>query len=387
MENNRLLNYEEVKCIKSMYKYAALAKYTLIALFISFLLVFLPAITNLVRSHYNVASNPLTGIKVVVVITILAIIWVIFFLILKNNILKNKTWSNILEKFSDENNLNTELKKTNSNINSSLSVYFLGNIVSLSDKLQKTGNTIKTIGSIAMIYLIIEYCSIVLDFTKTISKIYNIRLEFNEKLCFILCVLPSLIVLISEVASTANVVSFENARKEEIINRLNKNCEQTSYYKLVDTYSMYGDQITLRFDDKNAHIYSDIGFDENKDIQNISVSFNYDKSVSKQEIINNINVKLKQLNDLLKMSEINFKYSFLGEKYELSENFINKFININDTNLGIENRINDEYGLENSYTVHTFAYLKDDIDNNPTGEVYICFEISVNYLFFLDLLK
>lgn len=383
MENNKLLNYEEIKCLKSMYKYAALAKYTLIAVCISCLLLVVPVITDFIKFYYNVARSPLTCvIALTIVIAILLVIWAIFFVILKNNILKNKTWYNILEKFSDENNLNSELKKIDSNINSSLAVYFLGDLVSLSEHLKEAGNTIKTIGDIAMIYSIIKLCSVILDFIETVSKTYNIKLKFNAKLCFILCVLSSLIISIYEIVLTANVVILGNTKKEEIINKLNKNCEQTSYYKLDDNYSIDGDDIiTLRFNEKNSRIYIDIMLDENKDIQDISVDFYYNESVSKQEIINNINVKLKQLNDLLKMSEINGKYSFLSEKYELSENFINKFMNINDTNLGIENRINDEYGLENSYTARTFAYLTDDIDNNPTGEILICFEIRVNYLF------
>lgn len=384
MENNRLLNDEEIKCLKNMHNYAALAKCTLIAICMGGVLAFVTAITDAVRFLKNVERTPIAYIiPFIVIIAILLVVFAVFFTILRSNVSKNKIWNNILDKFSDENNLNTELDKNNSDMKASVSVYLSGNLITLSDKLKEVGDALEAVGSIGVMFSMMKYCSTVLSFTKEISKAYNIKLGFNVKLCLVLCILPSLIVTAYEVGETAGIVIFEKDQRQAIIDRLNENCEQTSYYELSNDYTLYKDKIIFQFydeNDENNFIWSDIKFDENNDITKLEARFHYNSSMPKQEIIDNVNMKLSQLNDLLTMSEMSYKYDFLGEKYELSEDFVNKFIDMNDTNLGIENRIEDEYGLERPYTVKTYAYV-DEIDNKPTGKVYICFDIEDNPFF------
>lgn len=384
MENNRLLNDEEIKCLKNMHNYAALAKCTLIAMWTGCLLFFVVPITDAVRFLKNVERTPVGYfIPFVVIIAILLVVFAVFFTMLRSNLSNNKIWHNILDKFGDENNLNTELDKNNSDMKASVSVYLSGNLITLSDKLKEVGDALEAVGSIGVIFSMMKYCSTVLSFTKAISKAYNIKLGFNVKLCLVLCILPSLIVTVYESAETAGVVSLKKDQRQAIISRLNENCEQTSYYELSNDYTLYKDKIILQFydeNDENNFIWSHIEFDENDDITKMAVSIHYNSSMSKQEIIDNVNMKLSQLNDLLTMSEMSYKYDFLGEKYELSEAFVNKFIDMNDTNLGIENRIEDEYGLEKPYTVKTYAYV-DEIDNKPTGKIYIRLEIDDNPFF------
>lgn len=377
MENKNIFNNEEVKCIRKMFKLASLTKYSLIAIWINFVPLIFLIINNFIRFENNVSRNFLGKYlySAICIMAILLIVWAVVYIILKKNLTNNKIWQNILEKMDNGKIVNTEIEGINSNIKSIIPAYLLGNLISLSKELKKVGNTIKAISSIAVMTLIIKSCSTIMQFIKKISKTYNIPLKFNSKLYFTLFILPAVIIIIFDISSTISDIQNGNNAQNNTINSLKENCEQKSY---CNSISSFKDAITIEFNEE-PHIYSNLRLNENKKIKSISTYFDYNKNSKKEDIIYDVNTKLEQLNDLINKSNVACEYDFLCKKYQLSNEFIDKFYNMNYDDLEAYDRIEYEYELENKYSANTYVYIKGDEYSNPTDIITIGFILDETF--------
>lgn len=373
MEKKEFFNDEEIKCLRKMFKLASLTKYSLVAIWINFLPLIFLTITDFVRYHNNISSNFLSKYLYsdIIVMAVLLIIWSVFYIILRKNLLNNKIWQNILEKIDNGDNVNTEVENINSDIKSIIPAYLLGDLISLNKDLKEVGNTIKTISGIAVMALIIKSCSIIMKYIRNISKAYNISLKSNYQFYFILFIIPAFVIVILDISTTIGDIKNGKAIKNTIIDSLKDNCEQNSY---CNSISSYGDEITIEFN-KEPYSYSKLKLDESKKVKSISTYLGYNKSMSKNEIVNDANTKIRQITNLINSSNITCTYNFICQEYQLSNEFINKFYNISDTDVdGYNTRYN--YELGNQYSITTYSHIEGDEYSNPTDIIYIHFIID-----------
>ena len=373
MEKKEFFNDEEIKCLRKMFKLASLTKYSLVAIWINFLPLIFLTITDFVRYHNNISRNFLSEYLYsdIIVMAFLLIIWSVFYIILRKNLLNNKIWQNILEKIDNGDNVNTEVENINSDIKSIIPKYLFGDLISSNKNLKEVGNTIKTISGIAVMVLIVKSCSIIMKHIRNISKAYNISLKSNYKFYFILFIIPAFVIVILDITTTLGDIKNGKTINNTIIDSLKENCEQNSY---CNSISSYGDEIKIEFN-KEPYSYSKLKLDESKKVKSISTNLGYNKNMSKNEIVNDANTKIRQITNLINSSNITCTYNFICQEYQLSNEFINKFYNISDTDVdGYNNRYN--YELGNQYSITTYSHIEGDEYSNPTDIIYIHFIID-----------
>ena len=373
MEKKEFFNDEEIKCLRKMFKLASLTKYSLVAIWINFLPLIFLTITDFVRYHNNISRNFLSEYLYsdIIVMAFLLIIWSVFYIILRKNLLNNKIWQNILEKIDNGDNVNTEVENINSDIKSIIPKYLFGDLISSNKNLKEVGNTIKTISGIAVMVLIVKSCSIIMKHIRNISKAYNISLKSNYKFYFILFIIPAFVIVILDITTTLGDIKNGKTINNTIIDSLKENCEQNSY---CNSISSYGDEIKIEFN-KEPYSYSKLKLDESKKVKSISTNLGYNKNMSKNEIVNDANTKIRQITNLINSSNITCTYNFICQEYQLSNEFINKFYNISDTDVdGYNTRYN--YELGNQYSITTYSHIEGDEYSNPTDIIYIHFIID-----------
>lgn len=372
---NKIFNLEEEKCIRKMFKLASLTKYSIIAVLIYFIPLLLFIINDFIRYENNVTGEFLSKkfYSALIIMGVLLIIWAIAYIILKKNLLNNKIWQNILEKVDNGENVNEKVEDINANIKSMIPAYLLGDLISLSKDLKEIGNTIKTISGIAVIALVIKSCSIIIRVIKNISKVYNVSLKFNYKLCFIIFIIPSFIIIVLDIASVIKDINNGNNLKNKLIDSLKETCEQKSYCKSI-SYG-FGHDLKIEFNNEEYRSYSDLKLNENKKIDGISTYISYSKNTSKEDIVEDVNKKLSQLTELINLSNGTCTYDFVCKEYQLSDEFINKFYNMSDNDIeGSDTRY--YYKLQNLYMITTYAYIKTDENSKPTDEILIHFSVE-----------
>ncbi len=372
---NKIFNLEEEKCIRKMFKLASLTKYSIIAVLIYFIPLLFLIINDFIKYENNVTRDFLSKnlYSTLIIMVVLLIIWAIAYIILRKNLLNNKIWQNILEKVDNDENVNEKVEDVNANIKSMIPAYLLGDLISLSKDLKEIGNTIKTISGIAVIALVIKSCSIIIKFIKNISKEYNVLLKFNYKLCFIIFIIPSFIIIVLDIASVIKDINNGNNSKNKLIDSLKEKCEQKSYCKSI-SYG-FGHDLKIEFNTEEYTSYSDLKLNENKKIDGISTYMSYNKNTSKEDIVEDVNEKLSQLAELINLSNGTCTYDFVCKEYQLSDEFINKFYNMSDNDIeGSDTRY--DYKLQNLYRITTYAYINGDENSKPTDETIIHFSVE-----------
>lgn len=373
--DNIAFDSKEIKFIKKMFWLATCIKYLIVALIINFLPLLLFCVNDFIKFENNVSRDQ-TIIYIYIVMfieSILLITWAICYIILRKN-LNSDLWQNILKKLGN-NQINSDMAITNYHITSTISTYLIGDLISKCEKLENFGNALKNVSGIVVMFLIIKSCSLIIDFCKSVFKIYNIKLKSNNKFILTILVLPALVISIVNFVLTLNGVVSNNKHNSNMINLLKKNCVEKKYCSSV-TLSKNNNTINFR-EGENVSVLLKLN---NKGIEEIALYFDYNKNILKEDIIYDANEKLSQLFDLINLSNIKCAYNFLCKKYQLSEDFVNKFSKLNDSNMNIETSVSDEYQLENKYIVKTFAYITDDGNGNPTDTILMSFALKkLNY--------
>ncbi|MDO4742323.1 MAG: hypothetical protein Q4A79_03060 [Candidatus Saccharibacteria bacterium] len=373
MNNKSFFNDEEIKCLKKFFVLASITKYTLVAIFINIIPLVFMVIDDFIRFENNVPRSALNIFLFsnIAVLVILLIFWAVFYIILKRNLSRNKIWQTILKRIDSEEDINAEVGSLDSSVKALIPSYLLGDLISMSEDTKEIGDTIKTINGITMMVLIIKACSVLIRFIREASKKYNFTLKPTCKIFFVLFIMPAFVITILDVSTTAIDVNNGSKTGNNVFETLKENCKKESYCINI---TRFGDQITVELE-KKPYTYSNLKLDENKKIKSIVTALSYNKNIPKDEIISDANKKIKQVTSLINASNLDCTYDFICQDYQLSDEFINKFYNLSDTDIeGRDTRYESELG--NKYSITTHSYIQGDQNSEPTDTLYIVLSID-----------
>lgn len=370
--DNKKLNEIEINYLKKIFKLASITKYSMIFVWVSFIPTVVLIITDFITAQYNASRDNTLPFLIanIVVIGIFLLIWCISFIKLKRNILKNDTWKSIIEKTSKNTKIDNNLQQTEIGIDIAVPTYLLGNLIEKSEKLNELGNEIKIVSGMSLVFLVIHYSNLVVDFGKNLFKVYNISYKPLDKIYITLFSIPTYLMIIIIIVFTTININESKKNLGTIINSLNNNCDTSNYCDHIELD--YNEVINI-YQRNNNSTYSNIKLrlNEQQEIEEYSASFNFDKDLSKDKIIEYVNLSLKESDKLISDSSIECKNTYLCQNHQLINEFVDEFM-LSDTY-----ELNKEYELYDNYIMNiTTGYMNDGFDD----VIYISLNIQERIL-------